>query len=160
MFFGSTTNFSISRIALTRSETNEADTTISMYVPKPIEFVFPSVTSEQETYPLCYYKDLEIEWNADSNNTNGIVVAVEWNGTMIFGANYPDTYIRRVDVINEDNGHAVLNNELFEDIPDTALVTISILRGNIENILIDDYSYKLIAESHAVLQIILIRDII
>lgn len=46
---------------------------------------------------------------------------------------------------------------MFDHIPNTALVFITLLRGNIENTLIGDYSYNISSETHAVLPFILCR---
>ena len=48
---------------------------------------------------------------------------------------------------------------VFDGIPDTALCYISLLRGNVENIPIGDYSYKVMGESYAVLPFVLVRHI-
>ncbi|WP_300905948.1 hypothetical protein [uncultured Bacteroides sp.] len=161
--FGKKTDFIISRNPMTTrsgvSHEASQDSTVSMYVPKMIEILSPAIKNEDDLYPLCYYKEMELRWNADENNPNGIMVVVEWTGTMIFGEDNPDVYIRRTDVINEDSGSIVLKDEMFKDIPDTALVYITLLRGNVENFLVDDYSYKLMAESHQILPIILIRNL-
>jgi lipoprotein len=156
--FGKNCDFVIGRKSATRSE-RAPDTTVNMYVPQLIEITSPSVKTGEDLFPLCYYEDMVLNWNADKDNENGVMVVVEWMGTMVFGAQQPDIYMRCIDVIAEDSGTTVLKNELFEDIPDTALVYITLLRGNIENLLIDDYSYKLVAESHAILPIILIRNL-
>lgn len=88
------------------------------------------------------------------------VVAV-WHGTLLFDEEDPNknAYIRRTDYIASDNGEVVLNERLFDDIPDTAIVYITLLRGNLENIMVDDYSYKIGGESHVKLPIILVRNI-
>lgn len=59
-----------------------------------------------------------------------------------------------------DTGEAFLNPDIFNGIPDTALCTLTILRGNVENVLINDYSCKIAAETHQSIQFILIRNVI
>jgi len=46
-----------------------------------------------------------------------------------------------------------------EGIPDTAVCHLTLLRGNIETLSIDDSSYKIQAESHDYLTFVLIREI-
>jgi hypothetical protein len=54
----------------------------------------------------------------------------------------------------------VLNYKLFDDIPDNALCYITLVRGNLENIeLEDDKTYLAAGESHAVLPFVLIRSL-
>jgi len=130
----------------------------NLYVPKLIQIENPVVSSEDEEYPLCYYRDFVLEWNRDDDNSNGVMVAVEWTGTMIFGESHPDAYIRNTGHF-DDTGIANLPKELFEGIPDTALCFLTILRGDIDNIVVDESSYKVYGESHAVLPFILIREI-
>jgi hypothetical protein len=79
---------------------------------------------------------------------------------MAFGQDHPDIIIRRTDVI-PDNGSAVLNSHLFDDIPDTGIVLLTIARGNVENVrLVNNYyTYQIAAETHATLPLILMRNI-
>lgn len=136
-----------------------SDTTVTMYVPNLIEITSPKIETSQELFPYCYYKNLEIRWNADLQNKNGVAVLVEWVGSS-FVDTKKNVYIRNIDILTEDNGAAVLNDKLFDNIPENAIAYITLLRGNIEvleNIQIDPY--RLVAETHAILPLILIRDI-
>lgn len=93
----------------------------------PIEFIRPYAT-RTDPIPLCYYEDMEIAWNADITNTNGVVVLVEWQGTTV--RNRPENkHIVSGDIL-KDTGAAVLDDHLFDDIPDEALVNIWLLRAN------------------------------
>jgi hypothetical protein len=62
-----------------------------------------------------------------------------------------------------DDGEEVLNNELFDNIPENALCYITLLRGNLENMELpqENYSeyYLAAGESHAVLPLVLVRDL-
>lgn len=98
---------------------------------EPIEFIQPT-TDECNCIPLCYYEDMQIEWNQDPNNTNGIVIVVEWNGVTMNGQTGQGE-IASVDIV-DDTGVAILNNDLFEGIPDEALVNLWLLRANIVEI--------------------------
>lgn len=94
---------------------------------KPIKFIRPYSTNCSPT-PPCYFHDMEIEWNADENNQNGVVILVEWQGTSI-SAPMQDISIVSADIV-EDNGHTVLRNELFDRIPDEAFVNLYLMRAN------------------------------
>lgn len=94
----------------------------------PIAWIRPYATRCDPT-PLCYYKDMEIEWNADPKNKNGVVVVAEWQGTTV-SSNPKRVHIVTGDIV-EDNGKTVLRNELFDDIPDEALVNLWLVRANI-----------------------------
>ena len=139
------------------TKTNIKSQTQTLYVPHLIKITSPLIEKEDEMFPLCDYRDFIIKWNADRKNENGVLIAVEWTGTMIFGDHHPDAYIRRTDLVS-DTGSASINPELFEGIPDTALCNLTLIRSNIENVVMSGYSYKLIGETHAVLPFILIRE--
>ena len=80
------------------------------------------------------------------------------NENGVFGEDYPNAYIRSTDVF-PDIGKTCINPQMFDGIPDTALCTLTILRGSIENELVNGYSCKLVAESHQCIQFILIRNV-
>jgi hypothetical protein len=129
-----------------------------MYVPELVEITMPTIETEADLFPYCYYKDFVIGWIADNKNRDGLVVLAEWLGTKI-GEEKEDVYIRNIDIITEDLGEAVLNDKLFDNIPDNALTYITLLRGNIELLDIEDQSYRIFGESHVVLPMILVRDL-
>jgi len=155
--FGKVVKFSFNN----GSETKSSEDSIGeydMYVPKAIEFLFPYAEKEEDLNPLCYYKDFEIEWNADENNENGVLVLVDWTGSMVLGEDIPDTHVFRIASF-PDTGVAQLPEELFDGIPDTAYCDIMIVRGNIENINFDNYSYKLIGQTYHRISFILVREV-
>jgi len=141
---------------------NDASTT--MYVPELLEITSPHIATAEELLPYCYYKNFVLGWNADTQNKNGLVVVVEWNGKDIYGNEYKE-YVRSVDIITNDNGRAVLNNALFDGIPQGALASIQLIRGNIENIegfingegLPEEFT--LVAGSQVILPFIMVREI-
>lgn len=141
------------------TKSSEEDTVVNLYIPTAINITSPKIERSEELYPHCYFKNFIIRWNADRCNTNGLVVAVEWLGTTVIGEDYQNTYIRRTDYIKEDDGETVLSEKLFDEIPNTALVYITLMRGNIENINIDNYSVKLSGASTCAMPIVLIRKI-
>lgn len=94
---------------------------------KQLEIITPVVT-KCDPIPSCYYSDLEVTWNADENNQNGMAIFVEWLGSTISG--HTRGYVVNGDIV-EDNGHTVLRNEIFDNIPNEALVNIWFMRANV-----------------------------
>jgi len=129
-----------------------------MYVPKAIEFLFPYAESEEDLNPLCYYKDFVIRWNEDKDNENGVLAVVEWNGSMVLGNDISDAHVCRVAKF-PDTGEARLPEQMFDGIPDTANCDLMIMRGNIDNVVYNQYSYKLVGKTHHLISFILIREI-
>ncbi|MDR2650831.1 MAG: hypothetical protein LBC68_00745 [Prevotellaceae bacterium] len=159
--YGKNVKFSIQTANHTQSaSSSDSDTTVNMYVPELIEIFSPSVLTKDDMYPLCYYENFILQWNADENNENGVVIVATWAGAMAFGQDHPNIFIRRTDIV-PDNGSAVLNSNLFDDIPDTGIVLLTVARGNVENVRLanNDYVYQVTAETHATLPLILIRNI-
>lgn len=155
--YGSHVYFEISAgSAMTRSAS--ASETVDMYIPELIKVTSPIMQNESDMYPLCYYDGFTVRWNGDPENTNGVLVVIEWFGSMVFGDHNPNAYIRRTDRV-DDTGEAVLSKDMFDDIPDTAICHLTLLRGNLENVIADDYSFKLFGESHQNFPFILIRNI-
>lgn len=58
-----------------------------------------------------------------------------------------------------DTGEAVLPNELFDEIPDTALCELYLFRGDVENIDSESLFYKVMTEVHDMMNFVLIRNI-
>jgi len=170
LLYGQNVSFTISRSFKSMSnakgmqKVSSQDTTLTMYVPNLVEISSPKIEKTSDLFPYCYYKDFELKWNADSKNDNGLVVIVEWTGMNIKGEKTAK-YIRNIDIISNDNGSAVLNEKLFDNIPENAITYITLLRGNIS--MVEDYlanegqgqSYRVVAESHAVLPLILVRNL-
>lgn len=86
--------------------------------------------------PLCYYDEMEIEWEEDINNHTGIAVVAEWNGLTMNG-NCIDTTVVH-SAMFDDTGTAVLPNSIFDGMPDEALVNIWLIRGRIVTVSYDD----------------------
>lgn len=128
-----TTTFNFTREAsVLESSTSSSNLIIiETQTVEPIEFIQPS-TDECNCIPLCYYEDMQIEWNQDPSNTNGIVIVAEWNGITMNGQT-GQSAIANIDIV-DDTGVTVLNNDLFEGIPDEALVNLWLLRANIVDI--------------------------
>ena len=156
--FGKTVTFSFkSENAPTRSSEGDSGE-VDMYVPKAIELLFPYAETKEDLFPLCYYKDFIIRWNEDEKNENGVLVMIDWNGSMILGDDISGAHVCRIAVF-PDNGEARLTERLFEGIPDTAKCELLLMRGNVDNIEQENYSYKLVGETHQLFSFILIREI-
>lgn len=157
--FGDKVHYRISNKSVnTRSELPEP-IEIDMYVPELINITFPLVEREEDFYPLCLYNSFMIRWNADIKNENGVLVVVEWHGSMVFGEDNENAYVRCIDLV-VDSGETFINPAMFKDIPDTALCTLTILRGNVENILAGDVSYKLVGSTCDSMQFVLIKNVV
>lgn len=142
------------------SNNSKDDTSsVGMYIPNLVSITSPKIEEEQELYPFCYYENFILGWNSDPMNENGLIVVVEWNGTLISEEDDCNEYVRNVDQILNDDGKTTLNSKIFDGIPDRALVYITLLRGNIVLADIDEVTYRLFGETHAILPIILIRDL-
>ena len=100
----------------------------SLQVPQRIYITSPRA-SECDRIPLCYFEELQVCWNPDFSNEIGVVIMVEWKGVLI-QEETQDEYVRSIDIV-EDIGCAVLDNEMFDGMPDGALVTLTLLRGDI-----------------------------
>ena len=73
--------------------------------------------------------------------------------------------ILTADILPIDNGSAILNNRMFEDIPQGAIANLILLRGNIELIegFVNEHgeeeTFRLAAASEATLPFIMVREI-
>ena len=162
--FGKTVTFKMksSVPVQTRSEEiiteEEVEEDLEMYIPEQISILAPAATNAQDINPLCYYGDFKIRWNADVQNANGVLVYVEWLGGMVLGDDIPNTNVTRVAVV-PDTGVATLNPSLFDGIPDTAVCHLAVVRGAVENVQGEEYSYTLVGETHHFISFILIREV-
>ena len=117
--------------AAARQTTSSGSHTYDLYVQMvdSINIIRPN-TDSCHCIPLCYYDNMEIEWNPDYNNTNGVLIITEWNGVLLNGTSaYAGTTIG-IDLV-DDTGVTTLNNDLFDGMPDEALVNLWLLRANI-----------------------------
>lgn len=118
--FGAVAQFTI--IPQNATKSSEGNTTIEMYIPKEITITNPSLKIDDNYLPLCYYDGFQLEWNKDDSNTNGVD---------------PETHVRRTCIL-DDTGIGIIPTELFEGIPDTAVCHMTVLRGKIETLTLDD----------------------
>jgi len=128
-----------------------------MYIPKKLNILKP-LPLENDIFIYAFYKDFKLEWNADPINEEGLMVAVMYDGSNVIPENDENVIIKNIDHIELDNGEFTLNNAMFENIPNHALVDIMLLRGNVQIEEFNDESYKLFAESHQTISLVLIKD--
>ena len=86
------------------------------------------------------------------------MIAVFYNGENAISKNSENVLIRNVDHIEKDNGKYVLNDAMFNEIPNLAFVDIILLRENVQIENIDDISNKIFAESNQRIHLLLIKD--
>lgn len=153
--FGNRVSFGLSGCSPLSKSSNEED--VTLYAPEMIGIDFPEI-SEENHFPLCYYKNFVVRWNKDEKNENGVIILVKWNGTMVFGEDYSSSYICR-SVCVPDNGEAELNEDIFDGIPDTSLCRLYVFRGDVENMDIEEATYQVLAEVHDVINFVLIRNL-
>lgn len=117
------------------ADPNNTDTIVVLQTVEPITIYSPYV-EYCSVLPLCYAQDLEVTWNEDPNNQNGVIILVRWVGAII---NEPSNAqpIYHASLV-PDNGVTVLNNALFDGIPNNAYVTLFLIRANIIQILYDN----------------------
>lgn len=135
-------------------------TEVKLYIPKKLNVSKPVLQTDTKTSILAYYKNFLLEWNADSKNEEGLMVAVEYFGETIGDEDEVREHIQNVDHIENDNGKYVLKSAMFEGIPNLSFINIVLLRGNIDISEIDGESYKTYAESHQRIPILLVKDLI
>jgi hypothetical protein len=115
-----------------------------LYIPLEIELTAPDPSSMIATvgatgsegipnYDIA--NSLQVTWNQDNSNENGIVIIVNWDG-MVFNptigrGEFTDGYSNYY-VITDDDGSYTLDNSIFAELGADKMITVSILRGNIE----------------------------
>lgn len=141
----------LSRSGEDESTSSDLEVTIMNHV-MPITIIRPYV-EECAIIPKCYYEDMEIEWTADPNNTQGIVVVIRWTGAVVDGEG-TDNAIYNVCLL-EDSGVATLDNAMFDNIPDQAYVTMFLIRASIlqvqdeeGTISFEDYDWDAIIDAY------------
>ena len=156
--FGSELSIKIKPSQGTTFKNGEGEMEIEMYVPKKINITNPKIENDKDLMPYCHYEDFVLEWNADPKNEEGLVVVAEYYGATAIPGEDSSPSIINTDIIEEDNGKTVLDNDLWEGIPNSAVVYLSLLRGNVKLEEVDGKVVKFYAETHAELPIVLIKD--
>lgn len=157
--YGQELNFSIGHSKGGVFKNGAASKEVRMYVPRKLRLKNPRIRSEKDLLPICYYQDFVLEWNADRKNKEGLVVIAEYIGMSAVPANDKNVNILNTDIIEVDNGRVVLDNDLWQGIPDTGIVHLTLLRGNVKIEEIEGEQFKFYAETHATLSIILLKDL-
>ncbi len=103
--------------------------TFSVPTASPIDLISPQINTC--TYlPLCYYDNFILEWSVEAEeNPNGVVIIAEWNGCTMHNPAEPVEWAN-IDIV-KDKGSAVLSTNLFEKMPNEALVNLWLIRGNL-----------------------------
>jgi hypothetical protein len=98
------------------------------------------------------------ERSSAPQNEEGLMVSVMYDGRNVIPENNENRTVKNIDYIKEDNGKFILNNSIFDDIPNHALLDLMLLRGNVQIEEYDEETYKIFAESHQTISLVLIRD--
>lgn len=132
--------------------------TTKIRIPDTISITMPPVADQSDIPPFCYYNNFTLGWNADNGNEHGILIMIEWTGSMFSEPSQEDIIVRNVDILPEDDGEEVLSEGMFDGIPDNAIATLTILRGNIEILVHNGDSVKVGGVSMRTLPMIVVRD--
>ena len=108
----------------------------SAYVPQQI------VPSNLEQYPKYQgghfiqisRKGMEVLWNQDTKNTNGVVAYLSWTGDQVdVPVNEQGTKGNKdIAAKFDDTGNVTIPSSFFAGLPKNAAFTISFIRGNVE----------------------------
>lgn len=154
--FGQMVEFDFAGMALSTKGAGSGNT--NLYAPVPLRIAFPRYDAEKHWAPLCYDKDFVVRWNADTQNQNGVLVVIKWDGAVLFGEDYESSSVIH-SMRASDTGKVKLDNAMFEGIPDTAYCTLFLFRGDIENIDVDHLDYQLLVETHDMLNFVLVKNV-
>lgn len=113
------------------------DFTYHSHQSEPITIIRPYATA-CEPIPLCYYHDLEIEWNEDVYNTSGVGIIIEWNGVKMLDPAV-NSRVVGIDFV-DDLGSKELDDAIFDGVPDGALVYMWLFRFDVATIEMEDYT--------------------
>ncbi|MEP6261610.1 MAG: hypothetical protein ABJ092_08535 [Gillisia sp.] len=132
----------------------------SFYIPKKLIISKTIQQTETKISILAYYKSFLLEWNADPKNGEGLILAVEYLGESLSneGSN-ENLNVVNVDYIENDNGKYILNEAMFDNIPNLSFINIILLRGNVDISEIEGESYKTYVESHERIPVLLVKDL-
>lgn len=156
--YGTKLRFSVEKSNGSTFKDGSSSKDVEMYVPHLVEITKPEILNDSELLPYCFSENLVLEWNADPNNDEGLMVAVEYVGMSANPNMDKAEHILNTDFIEDDSGSWTMNNDLWTGIPDTGIVHLILLRGNVGISEIDGELNKFFAETHAVVSIILIKD--
>ncbi len=157
--YGTNVNFTIEKRSGASFKDGSSSKGVDMYVPHLISILKPEIKGPDELLPHCYSKNLVLEWNADPKNNEGLMIAAEYVGMSANPNMDKPEHIINTDFIKEDNGRWVIGEDLWAGIPDTGIVYLILLRGNVDLQEIDGELNKFFAETHSIATIILIKDL-
>ena len=101
----------------------------------PITILAPLPT-DCNPIPMCYYHSMDIRWNADTHNPTEMMIITEWNGLNMDGSSVDTTIIHHMET--RDDGCVTLDDNIFNGMPDGALVNIWLIRENIITIVYEN----------------------
>ncbi len=137
--FGNNVSFSVNRTGF--------DFFNEMYIPEEIKIQSISHNGIVEgSYTQKIDRDnLQLSWNEDINNNNGVLAFVRWDGTMNDSSlgEVLDNEWQENSIVFPDTGSATIPSSLFDNIPKDARVDFNLIRANFEiKNGIDGRSYK------------------
>lgn len=97
----------------------------------PITILSPQPT-DCNPIPMCYYHLMDIKWTPDSHHPTQMMIITEWNGLNMDGTSVNTTVVHHMET--DDDGVVTLNDNIFNGMPDGALVNIWLVRENIVTI--------------------------
>ena len=115
------------------------------YVPSKLQVNVENAVNHQGSNLKAIERDkVEITWNKDNSNENGIIAYLWWNGdrtdVSVYDQGEGDIINRAVKI--DELGQSIISQELFEGIPKNAIVTLFFIRGNIELREVEGESFK------------------
>lgn len=126
---------------------NKTALTTPLNTPTPIYFTYPHVSYTENV--MASNNQLQIKWNADVKNKNGVVIMLSWHGeTASQTRKYEDKDLKIIKCVDDD-GSEIIDNSMLQYFPDDALVDIAIGRGSIQTAILDKYSVKLESLAYA-----------
>lgn len=127
--FGTTTSVAVSSV-----NGREEEVGAELYCPPELVINEPVKTYSRVDN---VNRQVLIQWNADYQNDKGVGIAVSYSKSgKNQGLNEESSSI---SVLVEDNGEYLLNIE--ENIPDEAVLTIYVIRGDIQGLNMEDQTY-------------------
>ena len=77
---------------------------LDMYAPNLVEITNPKIETAEDQYPHCYSKDFVLEWNADSQNEEGLIMVVEYQGLSAVPDKNEPVHLINTNFIANDTG--------------------------------------------------------
>lgn len=118
---------------------------VQMYVPAEIAMTEPQFESTPNIPDVSVSQELTISWNADPDNSLGVIVHVT-NYDLMF-ANDPNLPVeqREYAVLVPDNGEYTLPANALDKLPIDEQIEITLMRGNFQEPTVDGKEFFLYA---------------